>query len=96
MSTLSLLKKSKELSSPDVEGKEYIDLAESICVNNVGDCEGRTCGGNSLTFGVILAVLDVFEIKDLLSQTEKIGQKVMVRFKEFQKHNSLIGDVRGV
>jgi 4-aminobutyrate aminotransferase/(S)-3-amino-2-methylpropionate transaminase len=38
----------------------------------------------------------VFEKKDLLSRAEKIGQRVTERFRKFQKHYSLIGDVRGL
>jgi 4-aminobutyrate aminotransferase/(S)-3-amino-2-methylpropionate transaminase len=57
---------------------------------------GGTYGGNPVACRAALAVLDVFEKKDLLSRAEKIGQKVMERFKEFQKHHPLIGDVRGL
>ena len=57
---------------------------------------GGTFGGNPVACRAALAVLDVFEKKNLLSRAEKIGQKVMERFKEFQKHYSFIGDVRGL
>jgi 4-aminobutyrate aminotransferase/(S)-3-amino-2-methylpropionate transaminase len=57
---------------------------------------GGTYGGNPVACRAALAVLDVFEKKDLLARAEKIGQKVMKKFKEFEKHYSLIGDVRGL
>jgi 4-aminobutyrate aminotransferase/(S)-3-amino-2-methylpropionate transaminase len=57
---------------------------------------GGTYGGNPVACRAALAVLDVFEKKDLLARAEKIGQKVMEKFKEFEKHYSLIGDVRGL
>jgi 4-aminobutyrate aminotransferase/(S)-3-amino-2-methylpropionate transaminase len=57
---------------------------------------GGTFGGNPVACRAALAVLDVFEKKGVLSRAEKIGQKVMERFKEFQKRHFLIGDVRGL
>jgi len=57
---------------------------------------GGTFGGNPVACRAGLAVLDVFEKKDLLARAEKIGQKVLERFKEFQKNHSLVGDVRGL
>ena len=57
---------------------------------------GGTFSGNPVACRAALAVLDLFEKKELLSRAEKIGQKVMERFKEFQKRHSLIGDVRGL
>jgi 4-aminobutyrate aminotransferase/(S)-3-amino-2-methylpropionate transaminase len=43
-----------------------------------------------------LAVLDQFEKKDLLSRAEKIGKKVLERFKDFYDHHPVVGDVRGL
>lgn len=57
---------------------------------------GGTYAGNPVACRAALAVLDVFEEKDLLSQAEKIGKKVLERFREFQNHFSSIGDVRGL
>jgi 4-aminobutyrate aminotransferase/(S)-3-amino-2-methylpropionate transaminase len=57
---------------------------------------GGTFGGNPVACRAALAVLDAFEKKGILSRAERIGQKVMERFKEFQKRHSLIGDVRGL
>jgi 4-aminobutyrate aminotransferase/(S)-3-amino-2-methylpropionate transaminase len=57
---------------------------------------GGTFGGNPVGCRAALAVLDVFEKKDLLSRAGKIGQRVTERFRKFQKHYSLIGDVRGL
>jgi 4-aminobutyrate aminotransferase/(S)-3-amino-2-methylpropionate transaminase len=57
---------------------------------------GGTYGGNPVACRAGLAVLDVFEKKDLLTRAEKIGQKVLERFKDFQNNHSLVGDVRGL
>jgi 4-aminobutyrate aminotransferase/(S)-3-amino-2-methylpropionate transaminase len=57
---------------------------------------GGTYAGNPVACRAALAVLNVFEKKDLLSRAEQIGNQVLKRFKEFQKHYALIGDVRGL
>jgi len=57
---------------------------------------GGTFGGNPLACRAGLAVLDVFEKENLLLRAEKIGQKVIERFKGFQRQYSLVGDVRGL
>ena len=43
-----------------------------------------------------LAVLDQFEKKDLLSRSEKIGKKVLEKFKNFYDRFPSVGDVRGL
>jgi 4-aminobutyrate aminotransferase/(S)-3-amino-2-methylpropionate transaminase len=57
---------------------------------------GGTYGGNPVACRAGLAVLDLFQKKYLLARAEKIGQKVLERFKEFQKNHSSVGDVRGL
>jgi len=57
---------------------------------------GGTFGGNPVACRASLAVLDLFEKSDLLSRANKIGDKVLERFKEFQEHYPIVGDVRGL
>jgi 4-aminobutyrate aminotransferase/(S)-3-amino-2-methylpropionate transaminase len=57
---------------------------------------GGTYAGNPVACRAALAVLDQFEKTDLLKKAEKIGKKVLERFKEFQEHYSVVGDVRGL
>ncbi|MGA2464458.1 MAG: 4-aminobutyrate--2-oxoglutarate transaminase [Thermodesulfobacteriota bacterium] len=57
---------------------------------------GGTYAGNPVACRAALAVLDQFEKKDLLSRAEKIGKRVLERFKEFQEHYHIVGDVRGL
>jgi 4-aminobutyrate aminotransferase/(S)-3-amino-2-methylpropionate transaminase len=57
---------------------------------------GGTFAGNPVACRAALAVLNLFEKKDLLSRAEQIGKKVLERFKEFQKHYPIVGDVRGL
>lgn len=57
---------------------------------------GGTFGGNPVACRAALAVLDQFKKKDLLARAEKIGNKVMKKFKELQGRYPLIGDVRGL
>jgi 4-aminobutyrate aminotransferase/(S)-3-amino-2-methylpropionate transaminase len=57
---------------------------------------GGTYGGNPVACRAAIAVLDQFEKKDLLSRAEKIGKKVLQRFKEIQEQFSVVGDVRGL
>jgi len=57
---------------------------------------GGTFGGNPVACRAALAVLDQFENTDVLKRAEKIGQRVLERFKEFEKHYAVVGDVRGL
>jgi 4-aminobutyrate aminotransferase/(S)-3-amino-2-methylpropionate transaminase len=57
---------------------------------------GGTYAGNPVACRAALAVLDVFEKKNLLSRAEEIGKRVLERFKEFQEHYPIVGDVRGL
>jgi len=57
---------------------------------------GGTFAGNPVACSAALAVLDQFEKKDLLSRAEKIGKRVLEKFKGFQEDYSMVGDVRGL
>jgi len=57
---------------------------------------GGTFAGNPLSCRAALAVLDQFEKKGLLGRAEKIGKKVLDRFKDFYKRYPVVGDVRGL
>lgn len=57
---------------------------------------GGTFAGNPVCCRAALAVLNMFEKKDLLSRAEQIGKKVLERFKQFRKDYLLVGDARGL
>jgi 4-aminobutyrate aminotransferase/(S)-3-amino-2-methylpropionate transaminase len=57
---------------------------------------GGTFTGNPLACVAALAVLDMFEQKNLSRRAHELGSKVQARAKEWQKHWPLIGDVRGL
>jgi len=57
---------------------------------------GGTFAGNPVACQAALAVLDQFVKRDLLSRADKIGKKVLEKFKELQSHYPIVGDVRGL
>ena len=57
---------------------------------------GGTFAGNPLACRAGLAVLEQFEKKNLLARGEKIGKKVIERFRGFQEKYPVVGDVRGL
>jgi 4-aminobutyrate aminotransferase / (S)-3-amino-2-methylpropionate transaminase / 5-aminovalerate transaminase len=57
---------------------------------------GGTFGGNPLACRAALAVLDKIERENMCALAKQIGERVMARFREFQQHFSIIGDVRGM
>jgi 4-aminobutyrate aminotransferase/(S)-3-amino-2-methylpropionate transaminase len=57
---------------------------------------GGTFTGNPLACVAALAVLDMFEKKDLSRRANEIGANFQARAKEWQKKWPLIGDVRGL
>jgi len=57
---------------------------------------GGTFSGNPVSCRAALAVLDQFEKKDLLSRAEKIGKRVLEKFRELYDRYPIIGDVRGL
>jgi 4-aminobutyrate aminotransferase/(S)-3-amino-2-methylpropionate transaminase len=57
---------------------------------------GGTYSGNPVACRAGLAVLDQFEKTDLLKKAEKIGKKLLERFKEFHERYPVVGDVRGL
>jgi 4-aminobutyrate aminotransferase/(S)-3-amino-2-methylpropionate transaminase len=57
---------------------------------------GGTFSGNPVACRAGLAVLDQFEKTDLLKKAEKIGKKVLEKFREFHERYPVVGDVRGL
>ena len=57
---------------------------------------GGTFAGNPVACRAALTVLDQFRNLNLLSKAEKIGKKVLEKFKEFQERYPVVGDVRGL
>jgi 4-aminobutyrate aminotransferase/(S)-3-amino-2-methylpropionate transaminase len=57
---------------------------------------GGTFAGNPVACRAALAVLDQFKKKDLLSKAEKIGKRVLDKFKEFHGNYQIVGNVRGL
>ena len=57
---------------------------------------GGTFGGNPLACRAALAVLDKIERENMCALAKQIGERVMARFREFQQHFSIIGEVRGM
>ncbi|MFB3887690.1 MAG: 4-aminobutyrate--2-oxoglutarate transaminase [Thermodesulfobacteriota bacterium] len=57
---------------------------------------GGTFGGNPIACRAGIAVLEQFKKKDILSKAEKIGKKVLQRFKQIQERFPVVGDVRGL
>lgn len=57
---------------------------------------GGTFAGNPVACRAALAVLDFFEKNDLLARANRIGEIVLEKFKQFQEHFSVVGDVRGL
>ena len=57
---------------------------------------GGTFAGNPVACRAALTVLDQFRNLNLLSKAEKIGKKVLEKFKEFQERHPVVGDVRGL
>ena len=57
---------------------------------------GGTFGGNPVACRAALAVLDLIERENLCRRASEIGEKVMRRFKEFERKYAIVGDVRGV
>ncbi|HYA23790.1 MAG TPA: 4-aminobutyrate--2-oxoglutarate transaminase [Terriglobales bacterium] len=57
---------------------------------------GGTFAGNPVSCAAALAVLDLFEHKDLLNRANEIGNRFQQRAKEWQKRWPIVGDVRGL
>jgi len=57
---------------------------------------GGTYAGNPIACRAALTVLDQLEKMDILSKAEKIGKRVLERFKELQENYHIVGDVRGL
>ncbi|RLE15437.1 4-aminobutyrate--2-oxoglutarate transaminase [Candidatus Aerophobetes bacterium] len=57
---------------------------------------GGTFGGNPLACRAALAVFSIFEKKNLLFRAQRIGKRVLEKFKEMQEKYYIIGDVRSL
>jgi 4-aminobutyrate aminotransferase/(S)-3-amino-2-methylpropionate transaminase len=57
---------------------------------------GGTFAGNPAACEAALAVLDIFEHKDLYARANEIGDRFQTRAREWQKRWPMIGDVRGL
>jgi acetylornithine aminotransferase len=56
---------------------------------------GTTFGGNHLACTAALAVLDVFEKENLVTNANEVGEYFIQQLKELQKENSHITEIRG-
>ena len=56
---------------------------------------GPTFGGNHLACTAALAVLDVFEKENLVTNANEVGEYFIQQLKELQKENSHITEIRG-
>lgn len=57
---------------------------------------GGTFAGNPVSCEAALAVLDLFEQKDLYSRADELGEHFQERAREWQKRWPIIGEVRGL
>jgi len=68
------------------------DLMDSVHPSGVGG----TYGANPLACRAALAVLEIFEIEDLLKKSRELGEKLRQRFDQFQDEFEIVGEVRGI
>src|ERR1700730_3353129 len=57
---------------------------------------GGTFAGNPLSCAAALAVLDLFESKNLLERANELGDRFQTRAREWQSRWPIIGDLRGL
>src|ERR1700723_3060782 len=57
---------------------------------------GGTFAGNPLSCAAALAVLDLFEQKNLLQRANELGDRFQRRAREWQRRWPIVGDVRGL
>jgi len=57
---------------------------------------GGTFAGNPVSCEAALAVLDLFEQKDLYSRADELGEHFQERAREWQKRWPIIGEIRGL
>src|SRR5699024_4977606 len=55
---------------------------------------GGTYSGNPLSCAAGLAVIDIFETEDILGQSVALGEKLMTRFKAWQKRFEFVDNAR--
>lgn len=68
------------------------NLMDSVHASGIGG----TYGGNPMSCRAALAVLEIFETEDLLAKSRSLGEKLRLRFDQFQDRFEVIGDVRGM
>lgn len=69
-------------------------MAEIMSTSHAGGL-GSTYGGNPLALRAAQAVLEILVKDGLLERGKELGEKMLARFLEMQKHHEIIGDVRG-
>lgn len=57
---------------------------------------GSTYAANPIACEAALAVFDIFESENLLSQAKVLGEKLQLKLRGLQEKHALIGDVRGI
>jgi 4-aminobutyrate aminotransferase/(S)-3-amino-2-methylpropionate transaminase len=57
---------------------------------------GGTYGGNPVACAAGLAVMDIFETEDLLSQSKALGESLRKRLEQFKQEYEIVGDIRGM
>jgi 4-aminobutyrate aminotransferase len=56
---------------------------------------GGTYGGNAVSCAAAVATLQVFQEEGLVENAAEMGEHLLERLREVQKHHPVIGDVRG-
>lgn len=73
-----------------VVGKK--EIMDSVHTSGIGG----TYGGNPVACAAGLAVLDIFETEDLLTQSKAMGDVLQTRLAQFKQEYEIVGDVRGM
>ena len=73
----------------------YTTRAEIAAAYKPGD-HLSTFGGNPVSCAAALANIEFMQREDLPAKATDTGHYVMAKLRDLQKHNSLIGDVRGL
>ncbi len=73
-----------------VVGKK--EIMDSVHLSGIGG----TYGGNPVACAAGLAVLDIFETDDLLTQSKALGEVLQTRLEQFKQEYEIVGDVRGM
>lgn len=57
---------------------------------------GGTYGANPVACAAALAVMEIFEEENLLARGQKLGEKLLARFQQWQRKFPIIGEIRGL